>query len=153
MKCMNEKIPSIALIGMLMHLNEQRIQQLFGKYDLNKSQAGILLILHHGEALSQKEMAKRLNVTPPSITSAIQKMEKSGYITRRLDEKDQRVMRLHLTDKGEECIQGLQEVTKKMDQILFRGMNMEEKLLLRRLMMQMIENLQNEDGYFPGEDF
>lgn len=93
--------------------------------------------------MSQKELAKRLNVTAPSITSMIQKMEKSGYITRRTDEQDQRVMRLSLTEKGESLVQSVIDVSDRMEQILSEGMSLEERLLFRRLMLQINENLDN----------
>ena len=96
MHCDLEKIPSVGLFGMLVHLSGQRARKMFEKYDLNKSQASILFMLHHGQALSQKELARQLNVTAPSITSAIQKMEKAGFIKRCPDEKDQRLSLIHI---------------------------------------------------------
>lgn len=85
MRCDLDKVPSVGLFGMVVHQGGLRAQKMFDKYGLNKSQAGILFMLHHEEAvsqkpLSQKELAKKLNVTAPSITSAIQKMEKAGFI-------------------------------------------------------------------------
>ena len=47
----------------------------------------ILFQLHRDGRISQKELAQKLNVSAPSITSMIQKMEKSGYIVRNVDEK------------------------------------------------------------------
>ena len=73
MKCDMSHIPTIGLIGILRHRCEQRAKEMFGKYDLNKTHANILFSLHQSQSLSQKELAERLNVTPPSITSAIQK--------------------------------------------------------------------------------
>ena len=98
-------------------------------------------MLDHAGELSQREMAKHLNVTPPSITAAIQKMEKEGYIRRRPDEKDQRIMRLSITEKGEACLKDIKDVAMKMDAGMFKGMSQEEKLLLRRLLLQMRDNL------------
>ncbi len=144
MRCDVDHIPNIGLLGMMMHLSGQRAKQMFEEYDLNKSQASILFTLHQGQALSQKELAERLNVTPPSITSAIQKMEKAGYIKRKPDEKDQRIMRLDLTEKGTACIRHIKEVGMKMDELLFKGITAEERLLLRRLFIQMFENLLDE---------
>ena len=77
MRCDLDKVPSVGLFGMVVHQGGLRAQKMFDKYGLNKSQAGILFMLHHEEAvsqkpLSQKELAKKLNVTAPSITSAIQ---------------------------------------------------------------------------------
>ena len=111
--------------------------------NLNRSSAGELFTLHQRKTISQKELAEQLNVTAPSITSLIQKMEKSGYISRRPDEQDQRVMRLSLTEKGESLVQSVKDVSDRMEQILLEGMSLEEKLLFRRLMLQVNENLDN----------
>ena len=72
----------------------------------------ILFQLHRDGRISQKELAQKLNVSAPSITSMIQKMEKSGYIVRNVDEKDQRMMRLDLTEKGQACIEHVKAITR-----------------------------------------
>ena len=82
-----------------------------------------------------------MNMTPPSITSTIQKMERSGYITRKPDPSDQRVMRLELTEKGESCIQTVKMIADQMEEMLSRGMSAEEKILFRRFLMQINDNL------------
>lgn len=150
MKCDLEKVPNVGLFGMLVHQSGLRAQKMFDKYGLNKSQASILFMLHHEESvsqkpLSQKELAKKLNVTAPSITSAIQKMERAEFIKRAPDENDQRIMRLYLDEKGKSCIEHVKEVTRKMDEIMFRGISQEEQLFLRRLLIQMFENLSQEE--------
>lgn len=88
-----------------------------------------------------------MNVTAPSITSAIQKMEKAGFIKRQPDEKDQRIMRLYLDEKGKACIEHVKEVAMQMDEIMFRGISQEEKLLLRRIMIQIFDNLKEEPRF------
>ena len=88
-----------------------------------------------------KELAARLNVTPPSITSSIQKMERDGYLTRHPDPADQRVMRLTLTEKGKSCIKGVYTVAEQMEELMFRGMTREEILLFKRLLFQIRDNL------------
>ena len=84
------------------------------------------------------------NVSAPSITSMIQKMEKSGYIVRNVDEKDQRMMRLDLTEKGQACIEHVKAIAEKMDEIAFTGISPEEKMLLRRILFQICENVEKE---------
>ena len=58
------------------------------------------MVLSLDGEMSQRELAERLNLTPPSITAAIQKMEKMDYIKRTPDPHDQRVLRLSLTEKS-----------------------------------------------------
>lgn len=144
MNCRMEDIPALGVMGIVFHKVMHRAKGMYKEFDMNRSQAGILFTLHRHDAMSQKELASNLNVTPPSITSSIQKMEKDGYLTRHQDEADQRVMRLSLTEKGKACVSGAIAVAEQMDELMFRGMNTEEKLLFRRLLMQIYENLERE---------
>lgn len=146
MHCSLETVPSLGMMGIVMHKVMQRAKEMYQEFDLNRSQASILFTLHQRDALSQKELATQLNVTPPSITSSIQKMEKEGYITRRTDEMDQRVMRLTLTDKGRACIRNIKTVAVQMEELMFRGMSPEEVQILRKLMQQIYENLEQDSG-------
>lgn len=141
MQCEEKEIPAFGLMGMVMHKMMHRAKEMYQEFDLNKSQAGVLFTLHRSDSMSQKELAARLNVTPPSITSAIQKMEKEGYLTRHPDPADQRVMRLTLTEKGKSCIKGVYTVAEQMEELMFRGMTREEIMLFKRLLFQIKDNL------------
>jgi len=138
-KCHKEDAPLLGLMGQSMRLIGKRAQELYAEYDLNRAQSGILFALHQEDSMSQKELAKRLNVTPPSITSMIKKMEQEGYITRKADE---RVMRLTLAQKGKDCIDYVIKTAEKLEEIVFEGMTAEEKMLFRRLLLQILENLE-----------
>lgn len=142
MNCDLNDVPFLGMMGIVMHRVMQRARGMYKEFDMSRSQASILFTLNKNQIMSQKELASSLNVTPPSITSAIQKMEKDGYLTRRADKTDQRVMRLSLTDKGAACVSHVMDVGMDMEKLMFRGMNTEEKLLLRRLLMQIYENLE-----------
>ena len=136
-----DEIPAIGMMGIVMHKMMNRAQEMYQEFDLNKSQAGVLFTLHRSDSMSQKELAARLNVTPPSITASIQKMERDGYLTRHPDPKDQRVMRLSLTEKGKSCIQGVWTVAQQMEELMFCNMTGEEGALLKRLLLQISDNL------------
>lgn len=132
---------TLGVLAQVTHLSNCLAKQMFGKYDLKPGHAGILFILEKEGELSQRELSEKMNLTPPTITSAIQKMEKLGYIRRKPDEKDQRVLRLCVTEKGKACIDHICRIGKEMDALVFRGMSMEESLLLKRLLMQVRDNL------------
>lgn len=144
MDCNLDKVPELGLMGIVIHRVIHRAKGMYQEFDLNASQAGILFMLHQGRVLSQKELAKRLNMTPPSITSMIRKMEKDGYIQRRTDEKDQRIQRLSLTEKGESCIHAVKQVAKQMRDLIFSGMDEEEIQQFRRFLLRINENLAGE---------
>ncbi len=88
MQCDLETVPSLGLMGIVVHKIKNRAKEMYQEFDMNGSQASILFTLYQRDAMSQKDLAALLNVTPPSITSSIQKMEREGYLTRRPDEAD-----------------------------------------------------------------
>ena len=144
MSCKGQEMPTLGILGMTTHKIGKLAQTMYAEYDLNKSQSMILFQLHRDGRISQNELAQKLNVSAPSITSMIQKMEKSGYIVRNVDEKDQRMMRLDLTEKGQACIEHVKAITEKMDEIAFTGISPEENMLLRRILFQICENVEKE---------
>ena len=127
----------------ILHLMGQKSMQLLKQYGLKPGQAGILFTLDEYENLSQKEIAKKIGVTPPSITLALKKMEAQGYIKRVSDENDMRIIRISNTDKGRECISGIKSVMISLEEIMYGGMLPEEILLFRRLLLQIQHNLLN----------
>lgn len=147
MECDINHIPTMGIISRIMHMNVGQAKTLFGQYGLKPGHAGILFTLNHCGEVSQRELASRMHVTPPSITAAIQKMEKLELIRRKPDDKDQRIMRLSLTEKGIACLKHTKEVAQRMDEVMFRGMSQEERLLLRRLLIQVEENLRQDKEF------
>lgn len=129
------------LMNQVMHLYIQRSVSMFRKLDIHAGQAGMLWSLKKQNGLSQKEIAKKLGVKPPSITVMIRKLEQEDYIVRKQDEKDQRVTRIFITAKGEKVAEYMNEVLKQLEREIFANMSDEEVMLLRRLLMQMKENL------------
>jgi DNA-binding MarR family transcriptional regulator len=42
-----------------------------------------------------------MNVAPPSVTQQLNGLEKQGYVERKMDKEDRRVVRVSLTSKGQ----------------------------------------------------
>ena len=120
------------LIQQVAHLAKYQTLKEMESCGLKPNQAGILVVLRSEGGLSQKELAKRMGVTPPSMTAALKKMEKQGYVLREQDEKDQRITRIRISDQGIECLNGLQHMKetllKMRENVLrykgFQGMDM-----------------------------
>ena len=62
-----------------------------------RSQHQILMILTDHTNLSQKELAERLYVSTATIAVSVKKLEQGGYITRIMDQNDNRMNKLCLT--------------------------------------------------------
>ena len=136
-----DDVPVFVILHRLIHMSKYQASKRLDDFDLKPSQAGILFVLSCNGKLSQRELAERIGITPPSMTVALRKMETRGYIEKEPDEKDQRIIRILLTEKGESCVEDIRTVMDEMEAVLYQNMTQEEKMLLRRLLLQMQENL------------
>src|SRR5919199_6745200 len=70
---------------------------------LHTGQERLLAVLWEEEGLSQSELVERLSVQPPTVTTALQRLERGEFVYRELDAQNRRISRVYLTDKGREC--------------------------------------------------
>ena len=105
----------------------------------------MLWVLNKHDGVSQKELAEKMRITPPSITVMIRKMEAEDLIEKHQDEKDQRVTRIYITEKGRKIAERMDIALHQMEKEAFANMSEQEVMLLHRLLIQMKENLINEN--------
>jgi len=142
-----ENMPLQMLFHQVGHMHKHYFMQLLQQMNLKPGQAGILFVLNRYGELSQRELADRIGVKPPSVTVALQKMEKNQYIVRRPDECDQRITRIGITDKGKDCVSNMSQIVGQTEELLFCNMSSEELMLLRRLLLQMRDNILAVKGF------
>lgn len=138
------EIPIPLLLNQILHAQTYRIMQYMKDVDLKPGQAGCLFILSKEGKLPQKDIAKRLGVKPPSITALLKKLEARNLIVRTQDDQDQRVSWITLSEEGKCYINRIKDMMKEMDEAMFRDVLPEEKLLFRRILIQIRENLMTE---------
>jgi DNA-binding MarR family transcriptional regulator len=78
----------------------QLMLRLMADKGTHPAQAGCLRVLAGNDGISQRDLAENLHVSRPTVTTMLQKMEKSGLIERRADEQDQRLTRIYMTEEG-----------------------------------------------------
>ncbi|MGH3257606.1 MAG: MarR family winged helix-turn-helix transcriptional regulator [Streptosporangiaceae bacterium] len=61
---------------------------------------GVLRILLNGDGLKSSDVAARGWSSPGTLTSVVNTLVREGYVERRSDAGDRRVVRLYLTDQG-----------------------------------------------------
>ena len=71
-------------------------------YRIGSGQFDFLMVLYHGDGISQETLAKTLKVSKATSARAIQSLENEGYVYRQRDESDLRAYRVYLTEKGNE---------------------------------------------------
>ena len=142
---------SFMLIHQVAHLAKYQALKEMEAYGLRPNQAGILFTLRSEGGLSQRELAKRMGVTPPSMTVALKKLEKQGYIVREQDEKDQRITRIQISKQGQECLEGLGSMIHNLESGLYEGISEKDRQVLKEILLKMRNNILNYKG-FQGMD-
>jgi DNA-binding MarR family transcriptional regulator len=84
--------------------------------------------------LTQKELAERLEVRPQSLTSALDRLEKAGFVERTRDAQDRRVQVVHLTPAGREMGELLHSLRRRAAEQYFSCLVPAEKEALSRLL-------------------
>lgn len=91
-------IQLILLGHRLAHLLERRL----ARYDLNHTQAAIIMALDRRPGLMAQDLAHPVKVEPPSVTRALQALERRGLVCREPHPTDGRASLFHLTNSGRE---------------------------------------------------
>ena len=129
------------LLAQISRFHRSRAHTLLEELGLYRGQPSMLRALWKQEGQTHGELAGQLHVQPATITKMIQRMEKTGFVMRRHDPKDQRISRVYLTDAGRAVQKAVKEVWATLEKETFGGFSLEERVLLRQFFLQMRENL------------
>jgi DNA-binding MarR family transcriptional regulator len=108
---------------------------------LYEGQHHTLMQLWETDGLPQVELTKRLGVEPASVSKAVERMESAGFIRRQPDPEDARANCLFLTEQGRSLEEPVKQILAEAEEHLLANMSLEERVLVRRLLLQMRDNL------------
>ena len=89
----------LQVIPQITHFLRDEVRQ-YGKPQLSLSQLRILYFLDHHPESCLSEVAKYLDVTRPTMSGAIERLVKQGFVTRTGDPQERRRILLSLTSAG-----------------------------------------------------
>lgn len=112
---------------------------------LFSGQHHIILLLKEESGLTISQLSERLGVAPATVSVSVKRMEKAGFVIRKPDEKDARIVRLYLTAKGNEIPERIREKMDAQESTITKGFTEEEKLQFCNYLDLAIKNLK-EDG-------
>ncbi len=125
----------------VMRLYKQLTFKMISKEGIYPGQAACLWFASQHPGMSQRELALKLHVTPPTATVMLQKMEKSGLIVRKTDEKDQRLTRMYVSDNGEKLVNKLCCIFAELINAGLDGMSEQDQMDFIRLLDQLSYNI------------
>ena len=128
---------------MFMRIDRRFMAKCFGQMQelgIYPGQIPVLGLLAHKDGLSQREIAEKLHIKPPTVNVTVQRLEKAGFLYREADEKDQRISRIYMTEKGKQAKESGMKKVQDNEKILLDGFSEEDLCLLRRFLDQITEH-------------
>lgn len=92
----------------------------------NGAQGRILYVLWQEDGVPIKTIAERCGLAITSLTTMLERMEKSGLIIRRQDSGDKRKTLIFLTDKAKALKEDYDAISDRMSAIFYQGFTEEE---------------------------
>lgn len=127
----------------ILRLHHYRAHVLLDEIGVYPGQPPMLFLLNKKDGLSQKEIATKLGVKPSTITVMLKRMESGNLVVRKQDSEDNRISRVYITEEGREICKKAREKTKDINEECFGNFTVDEQVILRRLLMQIRDNLSN----------
>lgn len=112
------------------------------KYDITVSQIGVLSELWLEDGQTQKQIADKMGIMPPTLTGLINNLAIKQFVTRRQDKSDARIKRIFLTQEGKNFKEPSDDVIKEMDSIITAGLLVEEKQMIVLWLKKIYQNLE-----------
>jgi len=115
---------------------------------MHRAQATVLCKLFIQDGMTQSEIGQQLSVQGATVTDMLQRMEEAGFVTRRRDDEDNRLVRVYLTDSGREKERSITEQFMKMEDAIFADFSEDERMKLRQMLNRMLHTSPASDSFF-----
>jgi DNA-binding MarR family transcriptional regulator len=99
-----------------------------GGQKLLRGQTRLLSLISQNNGTSQRDLAEEMDVRPYSMTEMLIRMEQTNLITRKQDEKDQRIMLIFFTEIGEKEAKQSSVAAFDLTTIMFNCLTPEEQI-------------------------
>ena len=119
-----------------------RMQAQLAEVGIYRGQPPIMGLLYQHDGMSQKEMASALNLSPATMTVTRKRMEKAGLVCREMDEHDQRILRVHLSEQGKQMWLKSADQIRCVTEELLEGFTPEEERQMREYLFRIARNME-----------
>lgn len=119
-----------------------------GISEFNGAQGRILFVLWERDDIPIIELSRKTGLAKTTLTSMLDRLEKSGHILRTLDPNDRRAVRIKLTEKARGLREKYDDVSAEMSEVYYGGFDDEEILAFEGSLGKVLENLiKKENNY------
>lgn len=121
--------------------HRNKANELLGMHELHAGQELMLEHISQQEGITLNELTTEMGVSAVTTTRMVGRLEKNGFLEKVKCCEDQRAIRVFLTDKGKEtACETAKRTWGELEEQMTANLSTEEKVLLKRLLMQVLEN-------------
>lgn len=106
--------------------------------DLSVTEMHIIEAIGYDREMTMTEVARDLEITVGTLTTAINRLIKKEYVERRRIEEDRRVVLIKLTSKGEEAFKSHAQFHDDMIKSIMKELPTEEEVVLISSLKRMV---------------
>jgi len=118
---------------------------------LTRAQWRVIVHLHREDGLTQVELARLLGTGKVAVGGLVNRLEKSGWVKRRIDPDDRRANRVFLTEKGHAIEGDMMSTGRILTTRILSGLSEEERRRLTELLLVVKQSLVEIEAENPEE--
>jgi len=113
----------------------------FSRHGVHEGQQYVLQCLWGEDGLTPGEVARRLGLATPTVTRATARMETAGLLRREPHDRDRRLVRLFLTERGRELEDVIGREMEQLSERALGSFDSSERAALVRSLNRVRRNL------------
>jgi MarR family transcriptional regulator for hemolysin len=125
-------------VARLLRLSYDRRMKALG---LTRSQWWVLTHLYRNDGVTQAELADLLEIDRPALGRLLDRLEVSGWVTRKDDTKDRRAKRVFLTDEVEPAMKAMRHAAADMRKEALVGISESDQDRFIDILLRLKTNL------------
>ncbi len=137
--------PESRMEVLLQRLSALRLMRPPTDFELSPPLVAALYWISRHPGCGVRELAEGLRVTPPTVSVAVRRLVKEGWLERRRDPDDRRAKPLHITEKSETLLEKLRMHQRAAMKEFLSGLMSEEQetllMLFDKAVSKVEENL------------
>jgi DNA-binding MarR family transcriptional regulator len=111
---------------------------------LSLSELHLLREIGVGRSKTMSQVADGLKISVGALTTAVSKLEDKGFVQRRRDLKDKRIVNIELTKRGEKAFEKHETFHENMVGAAIGNLSREEKMVLLKVLRKLEKHFDDE---------
>ncbi len=138
-------------VNFLSRLIRCRFNDVISEEGLYSGQQDVIFAVLDNEGITSSKLADITGVSAATMSVSIKRMEKSGFIIKKPDEKDARIMHIYPTDKARAVPGNTRRKMDELESIIRKGLDDDKALEFAHYLQRAIDNLLEECGECRGK--